>query len=388
MKMARVTTVVVVGASEHEAATLRAQAGGLIEVLAAEADLQRGLDAVQVRTPALALVYLDGNPEMALEVTRTIARDGRTAPILISRERASTRILQAMRAGAKDYAFLDSELADVRRALQDYNVSRQPEKPGAAPLASVVVVFGSKGGAGCTTIATNLAAALIPNGKATHELVALLDLDLQMGDVTTFLDVASLFTWRDLLRDLVRLDEDLLRHSLTVHRSGVYVVAQSDVIEDADDLEPSGITTAIGFLRRHHDFVVVDGVRDFSELSLSVMDMADEVLLITTQDVPAMKNAARCLSVFRRLGYGPEKIKLVVNRYQRRGEISEDAIADALGVPVDATVANDYATALRAINVGTMVLEAAPKSPLTADLRALAELVRRDAKTYHARRAP
>jgi pilus assembly protein CpaE len=206
--------------------------------------------------------------------------------------------------------------------------------------------------------------------------VVLLDVDFQMGDVLIFLDIASRYTWRDLINNLHRLDEALLHQSLTIHQTGLHVVAQSDALEEADDLEPAGVAKAIAFLRKHFEFVVIDGLRDFRETSLLVLDMADKIILTMTQDVPALKNANRCIGVLRQLGYDRSKLKLVVNRHTRGDKLDEDAIADALGVPVDAVVSNDFPTVIKAVNQGMLVVDMAPRSRVTKDIRGLVPLVR------------
>jgi pilus assembly protein CpaE len=280
-----------------------------------------------------------------------------------------------MRAGAKDFAFVEKEGLDVRRVLLDHSFAPQ-QSAVSAHMGKVIVVFACKGGCGATTIASNLAGALLPSDRTLKGQVALLDLDFQMGDVLAFLDVTSRYTWQDLVKNMPRLDEDLLFTSLTLHRCGVSIVAQSDVLEEADDLAPKAVGGAIAFLRRHFDFCVIDGLRDFSELSLLVLDLADVILLTMTQDVPALKNASRCLNIFQRLGYGPDKVKLVLNRYAKRADLDDDAIADALGRPVAATVANDFPMVIKAMNEGTLLVENAPKAQVTRDIRALVPLVR------------
>jgi pilus assembly protein CpaE len=333
----------------------------------------------------MALLFLDHQPGPILSLSLRLSQDTKSSPVIVSRDRNPDRILQAMRAGAKDFAYFDDDSTDVLRVIDGLSRSLQAA---AEPknLAQIVVVFSCKGGSGSTIIATNLAGALRQDSGQTENRVALLDMDFQMGDVLTFLDLSSRYTWRDLIRDLHRLDEDLLDKSLTLHRAGVHVVAQSDAVEDADDIDPTQIDQAILFLRRYFDFLVVDGLRDFSERALSVLDIADRILLAMTQDIPAMKNAARCLALFRQLGYQRDKVKLVLNRYSKRGGLHPDAISDALGVSVDATVSNDFPTVIKAVNEGTLLFNAAPKAHVTRDIRGLTQLVGRKETRLHTSR--
>jgi pilus assembly protein CpaE len=192
-----------------------------------------------------------------------------------------------------------------------------------------------------------------------------------MGDVLVFLDLASRYGFAEVLKNLHRLDEELLHRSLTEHATGLRVLAQSDQLEDADDLDARSVVRVISFLRQHYDYVVLDGLRDFSERALAALDLADKVALVMTQDIPALKNAGRCLALFRQLGYGPDKVKLTLNRYHKRGKLDLDSISDALGADVNGTVANDFPTVIGAINTGELLFKAAPRARVTRDIQAL-----------------
>jgi pilus assembly protein CpaE len=153
-------------------------------------------------------------------------------------------------------------------------------------------------------------------------------------------------------------------------------VAQSDVLEEAEEVKPASVGKVITFLRQHFDFIVVDGLRSFDELSLVALDLADRILLTFSQDIPALKNANRCLAIFRQLGYDNEKVKLVLNRYHKRGDLDLDSVADALGMAVEGTVSNDFPTAIKAVNEGSLLVDIAPRARITKDIRALMPMVR------------
>jgi len=189
--------------------------------------------------------------------------------------------------------------------------------------------------------------------------------------VLVFLDAASRYTIADVLHNLKRLDHDLLLSSLTRHPSGMYLLAQSDRLDDADKVSAAQIGTLLAFLARHFEYVVCDGLRGFDEMALATLDVAHHVLLMVTQDVPSVKNAQRCLDVMRRLGYGDDKVHLVVNRFQK-SDIDLQSIADNLGTPVLAAVANDYAVVSKAINRGMLIRELSPRSRLVEDILRLA----------------
>ena len=375
--MAKSPTVVIIGAPEREEKLIRGQLGGMIEVVSSERDADRGLEIVRREVPNIALLYLDADPAGVLEAANKIAQLNGCAAVIVSRDRNPDNILQAMRSGARDYAYLEDEGIDVRRVLLNLSLAPGVSEEQAQPRGMVIAVFSAKGGSGATTIAANLAGAMIPEGaEGLQGKVALLDMDLQMGDVLAFLDLSSRYTWKDLAANLHRLDADLLYKSLTLHPSGLHVVAQSDVLEEAEEVKPASVGKVITFLRQHFDFIVVDGLRSFDELSLVALDLADRILLTFSQDIPALKNANRCLAIFRQLGYDNEKVKLVLNRYHKRGDLDLDSVADALGMAVEGTVSNDFPTAIKAVNEGSLLVDIAPRARITKDIRALMPMVR------------
>lgn len=358
-------TIVVVGTHDLEAIVVRGQLDEVADIVAFVSDAGAALDVIHERHPALVLLFIDHDRNGVLALMRQLATEG-TPSIVISRDRDPDTILLAMRSGARDFAYLEGDEADIRRA-----VTAVPTATAAvhARRGSVLAVFGCKGGSGATTIATNLGGALLANDSQRR--VVIVDLDAQMGDVLVFLDLASRYNWTDLLRNLSRLDDELVHRSLTAHSSGLRVVAQGSELEDADHLDAAAVTQTIAFLRQHYDFVILDGLRDFSETALAALDAADRIAVTLTQDVPALKNTSRCLGVFRRLGYRPDKLKLVVNRYHKREKLDLDTISDALGTAIDATIANDYPAVARAINEGVLLVKSAPHASVTEDMREL-----------------
>src|SRR5262249_49322473 len=121
-------------------------------------------------------------------------------------------------------------------------------------------------------------------------------------------------------------------------------------------------------LARHFDAVIVDGVRDFGDLALSALDIASRIVLTLTADVAAVRSAARCLEVFRELGYSDEKLFVVVNRHHRGAMVERQAVARRLGLPVQATIANDFRVVSRALDFGKVLAEAAPRARVTRDV--------------------
>lgn len=362
--------IVVIGAQDIEAAIIRRQLDGVAEIVAVVTEAAAAAQAIHQRHPHVAILFMDHQRDDIVAVGRALAAEGVTT-IMVSRDRDPDTILLAMRSGARDFAYLEGEENDVRRAVLALPTIAGTAVPRHEGM--VIAVFGCKGGSGATTIATNLAGALLE--ADSHRKVVIVDADAQLGDVLTFLDLPVRYTWAELLANLTRLDDELVHRSLTTHATGLQVVAQGGEPEDADVIDPGAVAQTIAFLRQHYDCVIVDGLRDFRETSLAALDAADRVLVTLTQDVPALKNASRCLAVFRRLGYRADKLKLVINRYHKRTRLDLDTIAEALGGPIDATIANDFPTVMRSIDEGALLVKAAPGAHVTDDLRGLVRLL-------------
>lgn len=369
-------TLVIVGAKDEESA-LRKQIGELAEVVGVESDPNRGLAMVEEHRANIALLFLDHDPPRILDLARQATTVQGCVPIVVSRNKNPDSILVAMRAGARDFAYLDDTSNDVRRAILDLGVTlAESAGGGGGRRGKIITVFSAKGGSGATIVASNLAGALrkqAVNGEESR--VVLLDFNLEMGDVLVFLDMASRYSFHDLLTNMHRLDADLLYGSLAAHSSGLRVVSQTDHIEEGRDLSADDAARILAFLRQHFDFIVIDGVRDFRELALLALDKADTILLVMTQDIPALKNANRCLRIFKRLGYTDDRVKLVLNRYRRVGQLTPDSIGDALGRKVSITIANDFPEVIRSVNEGKLLVDAAPSSSVAKDIVDLASMI-------------
>lgn len=287
------------------------------------------------------------------------------ARVLVVGRKEPDLILRALRAGACEFV-VAGDHEELRRAVRD-----RFSPVDTAARGAVVAVFGAKGGTGATAVATNLAGALQQGGGR----VCLVDADPNLGDVLSALDLPAGYALSDLLGDLRRLDRDLLDGSAQRHRSGIWVLAHGEDAGTTSGFGPEQLSTALAFLRGHYGQVVVDGLHGFGELSLAALDASNLLLLVTTQEVTAVRDARRCIDLFRRLGYGDEKLRLVVNRFQRQSRITVDVVAETLGVPVSATLANDYRTVSEAVAGGEIVVASAPRTQLARDLAALAALV-------------
>ncbi len=351
------------GASIHQ--KIQKVMGSLVEVKRA-VDYDEGAAAVKESPATVVFVDLESDAEKGFEVAdRMIKAFPDVLVFFTASKKDVDLIFRAMQIGGRGYLPLEEPDVEVRKLVEDALAERRLRHPGG----KIHAVFSGKGGGGGTTIAVNLAHQI---QKLTGGLVVVVDLNLQMGDVDLFLDLKTCYTIADIVNNLKRLDHSLLLDSLTKHSSGIYALAEPEHMVETERIKGPQIQQVLALLRDHFDHVVIDASHAIDETSLSALDMADHLVLITQQSIPVIRITQRCLDLFRRLGYPPEKIRLVINRFQEDETMTVKGIEEALGQPVSNTIANDYAHVIDSVNRGILIAEAHPKSPANADLEKLA----------------
>lgn len=251
----------------------------------------------------------------------------------------------------------DMLITSLRKVHQ--NESRRRERFSAsltsglrAHRCQVIAFHGAKGGMGTTTTAVNVAVGL---RKLTGERVAIVDASLQAADVGVALNVSSTTGVDDLLPHLNELDADLLSRVLATHSSGVKVLLAPRDLERAEAVAGEEIRRVLAFLAGHFDYVVVDTAPSLDAAGLAALDYADQIVLLTTPDVVALRNTGRFLQLSRRLGYPAEKIGLVVNRSNCHYAIRLSEIEKRLGVKPIATIPNSERAFHWAISRGELL---------------------------------
>jgi pilus assembly protein CpaE len=354
-------TVLLLGMDDAQQADLRLALKDVANVVRSRTPAELIADEYRSLNPGAAIVAVRPDAPNRFGLIHNIASVNGVV-IVVSATKDPELILRSMRAGAREFV-LESDHEELRHAVRTH----AKVQAGGSEIGQVVIIFGAKGGVGATAIAVNLAGAMQRRGLR----VVLVDLDLYLGDVLSFLDIAGTYSISDVLANMSRLDRDLLASSVTKHRSGINVLAQSSKVEEAEQIKGQDIAALLEFLRRNYDFVIVDGVRGFDELSLAALDGSQHVFMTLTQDVPAVRNGQRCLELFGRLQYDQNRIKLLLNRYQKASKITVDVVSETLGQPLTHTISNDFILLIDAINRGVLLNEAAPRAKITQDIEGL-----------------
>ena len=354
-------TVLLLGMDDAEQADLRLALKDVANVVRSKTPAELIADEYRSINPGAAIVSVKSDTPQRFGLIHNIAAAGGIV-IVVSESKDPELILRSMRAGAREFV-LESDHEELRVAVRTHAKITF----GTGELGQVITIFGAKGGVGATAIATNLAGAM----QRRSLRVCLVDLDLYLGDVLAFLDIPGSYSITDVLANMSRLDRELLATSVTKHRSGVSVLAQSSKVEEAEQIKGPDVTALLEFLRRNYDFVIVDGVRGFDELSLAALDGSQHVFMTLTQDVPAVRNGQRCLELFGRLQYDQGRIKLLLNRYTKASKITIEVVGETLGQALTHTISNDFLLLIDAINRGVLLTEVAPRARITQDIEGL-----------------
>jgi pilus assembly protein CpaE len=343
---------------------LSAQEGA--RVLAGGDDAEQVYAEIERLRPSAAIVALSSTPENELRVVERVAREcPQVLVICASRDSSPDLILRSLRAGAREFLRLPIDADEFRTVYQRTAefCAVQPAAP--KKRGRVLSVFSSKGGTGTTFIATNLAAAL--NAPAV-----LVDLNLQAGDLGLFLGIEPKFSIADLVENRERIDDSLLRSYLAPHTENLSLLSAPREADSADDIEPENIYQVLEILRERHDFVVVDPQHTFDAITLAALDQSDEILLVLTLDIPAIRSTQRALQIFDRLGYPRHKIHIIVNRFSKQIDLDLRQVERFLGERVMGYVQSDYRTAVNSINLGQPLVTSDPTSKLATELRQIA----------------
>ena len=303
------------------------------------------------------------------------------APIVIVTSGCTPEFLQeALAHGVQDVVILpqltESLVFTLRRAhVLNHNAPRQ-HNPTAAPQRSggegrVITVFSPKGGVGKSTTATGLAGAYAgPLKKST----LLIDLDLQFGDVGIMMGIDPTQTIVDLVTTTGELDPDKLGGYVVHHPTGVDVLAAPLRPEDAELVTEDRIGQLIDVAKAAYDIVVLDTPPHFDATTLAALDRSDRLVLLTTMDIPTVKNAKLALQTLNLLQYPRERIALVVNRPLPRVDLRESDIARTLDMPITMVIPGDKEIGA-AVNRGVPVTASSSRSPAAKAIRELAELL-------------
>ncbi len=328
---------------------------GIVEILAETDSLIYGYELVRQNRPDMVFVDLREDQTKSLEIMTRISTYFKEIMVVTSGDQMDMQtIMECMQAGAREFLQRPFTLEALEELVVKHRRSLSVDV-GGDTSGRILTVFSNKGGLGKTTIAVNTALAL---SEITDKPVALVDLNLQLGDITTFLDVIPKQTIVDIAKNIGRVDATYLETSLANFRydqSNLYILADPLHVEEAEEVTADQINTVLTVLKATFEYVVIDTTTSFDSKTLTALDLADNILLVSMVNLPCIRSSQRVLTLFERLGYDKEKVKLIVNRYVPDEEITIDDVEQTLEHDVFWKIPNNYFSIMTAINRGVPI---------------------------------
>src|SRR6185503_8815231 len=337
-----------------------------VQLLAGGNDTEQLYEEVMRLKPAAALITLGANAEQAIKLIRRLTSEApKTVLIAAANNAAHDLLLESLRAGAREFLKLPigaEELKTVLDRVVEFCAGQVevPKKKG-----RVIAVFSSKGGCGTSFIATNLAVA-------TNARTALVDLNLQAGDLPLFLGLDPKYSFADMAENRTRLDDALIKSFVAPYSSNLSLLAAPKEADSADEIEPEHVFEVLQRLRESYEYVVLDPQHTFDSITLAALDLSDEIVLVLTLDIPAIRSTQRALEIFDRLGYPRKKIRIVVNRWSKQIDLDLRQVEKFLGEPVIGFIPSDYQTAVTSINLGQPLVKSDPSCKISMEIKRIA----------------
>jgi pilus assembly protein CpaE len=366
-----------------------------VEVIAIARTGKEAIQVSQELSPDVILMDIN-MPDMdgiaATEAIRAIQQSVQV--IILSVQSDQNYMRRAMLAGARDFLTkppMGDELISAIRRAGEMAISEKEKaaRVQAIPVSSsvggaiaggfggprgkIVSVYSPKGGTGCTTLAVNLALTL----NNTETKVALVDGNLQFGDVAVFVNEQGKNTVVDLAPRAEELDTEIIEEVMIKHSStGLHILAAPSRPEYAEKVTSSQFSKVLEYLTYLYAYVVVDTTPTLTDVTLATIDVSDIIVLVTTQDIPSIKNCRLFLDLLNNLGINRERVMFIMNRFDKKTNITPDRVSDNLKQKIALVIPMDDATTVKAVNRGVPFVLDNKTQPAARGIFALAVAVK------------
>ncbi|PHS16954.1 MAG: pilus assembly protein CpaE [Blastopirellula sp.] len=328
-------------------------------------------DVVSQTNPDVGIVSLDADPEKGLDLVAELAAKAPECSVLVlSSSTDGNLILQAMRAGAKEFLTQPLTIEELVAALDRISNQKNGRGETKSRGCKVITIGGATGGVGSTSLAVNLGCALAQNKD--HN-VALIDLDLALGDADVCLDTIPDYTLVDVAQNIERLDFNLLKRSLTEHSSGLFLLPRPVQLHEDSLINPADFQRVLGLMKATFTHLIIDLSKSYSKLDMVALKEASTSLIMIQLDLPCLRNTVRLMMSFGEIEGLKEKTEIVVNRIGlESGQISLKKAKETIDVDNFWQIPNDYRVMSEVRNNGIPLIEHAPKSSITQSIKQMA----------------
>lgn len=344
------------------------EGAGTAEIVRITGRLPELAAAIERELPQVAIADVRGIVPTDLDSLRHVTlRNPETSVVLITEDTNSDFLLHALRVGVREVLSAPASEEGLRQAFVRL---RERQSASRRRDATILSVMSAKGGSGGTFLAANLAYALALQGRQ----VAFIDLNLQFGDAVLFVSEGTPgFTIADVARQVQRLDASFLAASMVEVLPNCHVLAAPESPEDALEVNEAALRAILDVARKNYDVVVIDVGRSLNATSVFALDQSTAVYVVLQLTLPFLRDAKRLMAAFRTLDYAADKIHLVVNRYQRGGDLDLGHVQKTLGLEIDRTIPNSFSAVAASINHGVPILKHAPRDAVAVALQEWAQ---------------
>lgn len=300
----------------------------------------------------IAVIDFDKDVDQAIVAAAYIQElfAGKAALVAFSASQDPDILLRAMRAGCSEFIGGEFDEATFSTTLARLHQQWSSKSVQDSLRGSILTFFGAKGGVGTTTLAVHLAMYLV---QCHQKKTLLIDNHPQLGHACIYLGIdGSRYHFQELVRNLSRLDSDLLRGYIATHPSGLEVLSSPDVCGGMKTLDPDSVAQTLDFLRGEYDYVIIDGPTSLDETNLAVLDASNEVYLVATPEIAAIRDLSRFVDSLSANDQNVEKVKVVINRFSSQHALTIEQIEKAIHLPVAIKLPNGYAEVTRSAILG------------------------------------
>ena len=308
-------------------------------------------------TPDLAVVDIRAQDSTQGEIERLRKQWPTVDIVAVASVSEPDRILQAMRAGANEFFVWpegsggapESIQEGIREAIKKASLRVHAAARVGNEPSRVLSFFGTKGGVGTTTLAVNCATELARLSKRPTLIV---DLNPFIGEVGLFLGVRPRFTVVDALDSVDRLDSVFLKRLVATHKSGLDIMAGSELVDRPNGRDSERLQELFAVLKQSYPYIVLDAGGLTNPSATTALFASDASFLVSNPDVASIRNTRRLIDRMRKMGAGPERVRLLLNRRSDNPAFAPDQIEEVVGRPVDQSFPSDYRTVSEALNSG------------------------------------
>jgi pilus assembly protein CpaE len=326
-------------------------------------------EVVTQHKPSAAIISLSADGDRAIKLIQRLNADcPNTAIISAAKETSADLILQSLRSGAKEFLRLPidaKELKTVFDQIAEFCAEKEEEEK---KTGRMIAVFSNKGGCGTSFIATNIACA-------TNARTIIVDLNLESGELPLFLGVGSKYTIEDLVARHGKIDDRLISSFVTTCSPTLDLLAAPREIDPVEYITPEYVLEALQRLGECYDCIILDMPHTYDPITLATLDQSDQIVLVTTLDIPSLRSAQRALRNFERAGYPRKKARVLVNRWNKRFDVGQTQVEKFFEEPIMGLIPEEYEAVVKSINMGKPLVKNDPGSKISREIMRVTQVL-------------